>query len=121
MTRDDFYMDLWRDMCGLPEQEPTKPVTLAELQKTEWSAEFEQLMRNRLIMGALRYGRLHAKGKPQYDRVASMIKRLNKYQETGNKEYLIDVANLCLLEFEECYHPLAHFSAIDDGEHVKSI
>lgn len=31
-------------------------------------------------------------------------------------EYLVD---LCLLEFEECDHPKAHFDAIDDGEHVE--
>lgn len=99
-----------------------KSPTLEELKKSEWSPEFEGLMRNRLVMGALRYGKIHQKGKPQYDRVESMIKRLIKYKETGNKEYLVDVANLSLLEFEECNHPNQHFHSIDEhNEHVKPI
>jgi hypothetical protein len=93
-------------------------VSIEQLRETEWSPEFEQLMRNRLVMGAIRYGKLHAPGKSQYDRIASCIKRLKAYEETGNKEYLVDVANLCLLEFEECHHPKQHFAAIDDSGHV---
>ncbi len=36
---------------------PAPKFTLDELAASEWSPEFERLMRNRLIMGALRYGR----------------------------------------------------------------
>ena len=115
-----FLNNLWRWKCGLPETEEAKQVSsYEELKKTEWSEEFERLMRNRLIIGALRYGRLGAANKPQYDRANSMIKRLSKYKETGNKEFLVDVANLCLLEFVECSHPNQHFHAIDDGEHTE--
>lgn len=115
-----FLNNLWRWKCGLPETEEANQVSsYEELKKTEWSEEFERLMRNRLIIGALRYGRIGAANKPQYDRVNSMIKRLTKYQETGNKEFLVDVANICLLEFVECNHPKQHFHAIDDGEHTE--
>jgi hypothetical protein len=94
--------------------------TLADLERSEWSLAFERLMRNRLIMGALRYGRIHEPGKRKYNRVESMARRLAKYHETGNKELLVDVANLCLLEFEECHHPNAHFHSVDNTtEHVK--
>ena len=115
-----YLFNLWKWKCGLPEDEKPKgdPVQLEELKQTEWSVDFETLMRNRLIMGALRYGRIGAKNKPKYDRVSSMIKRLTKFQESGNKEFLVDVANLCLLEFVECNHPNQHFNSIDDGEHV---
>ena len=96
------------------------PVDIESLKKTEWSNEFEALMRNRLVLGAIRYGKLHAPGKPQYDRIASCMKRLQIYEETGNKELLVDVADLCLLEFEECHHPLEHFKAIDGHDfHVE--
>lgn len=105
----------------MEETEPNKPVTLDDLSTTEWSSDFEQLMRNRLILGALRYGRIGHKNKPKYDRVGSMKKRLLKYEKTGNREYLVDVANLCLLEFVECHHPLRHFNSIDDGEHVDTV
>lgn len=115
-----FLNNLWRWKCGLPETEEANQVSsYEELKESEWSEEFERLMRNRLIIGALRYGRIGAANKPQYDRVNSMIKRLMKYQETGNKEFLVDVANICLLEFVECNHPNQHFHAIDDGEHTE--
>lgn len=124
MQNSRFFLDnLWRWKCGLPELDGTEhaepTIDVDALRKSEWSNEFEQLMRNRLVMGAIRYGKIGAPGKPTYDRVASMQKRLAKYTETGNKEFLVDVANLCLLEFVECAHPNAHFSAIDDGEHVE--
>ena len=87
---------------------------LEALQETEWSPEFEGLMRRRLIMGAFRYGRLRDSRKPPYDRVVDMQRRLTQYVLTKNKELLVDVANLALLEFEEgdgC------FLVVDDGEH----
>jgi len=73
-------------------------------------------MRNRLIIGALRYGLLHAPGKKRYDRVAGARKRLAQYQETGNLECLVDVANMALLEFEESHHPCRHWGDIH-GDH----
>ena len=51
-------------------------------------------------------------------RIGSIVKRLMSYQETGNTELLVDVANLCLCEFVEGKHPNKHFRAVDDGEHV---
>lgn len=116
---DYFFRQAWRRSAGLEEEAPAKLVPSYEsLARTEWSPKFERYMRNRLIMGAIRYGLLHAEGKPQYDRVESMVKRLEKYRATGSLELLVDVANLALLEFEECHHPLAHWDSEDDGEHV---
>lgn len=103
--------------AGIHDTRPPK-VTLRELATSEWSTEFEQFMRNRLIMGALRYGKLGTPGKPVYDRTSSIQKRLTAYRTTGNKELLVDIANLCLCEFVECRHPLAHWHSVDDGEHV---
>jgi len=116
-----FLHNLWRWKSGLPElsEFQTDNISIKSLKETEWSNNFERLMRNRLIMGALRYGKLHAENKPQYNRIESIIKRARKYTDTGNKEFLVDMANFCLLEFEECKHINAHFSSIDDGDHVE--
>jgi hypothetical protein len=119
-----FINNLWRWKCGLPEkplQKNKQADTFSNLKKSEWDSKFEVLMRNRLILGALRYGKMKSANKPQYDRVSSMIKRLRNYSDSGNKEFLVDVANLCMLEFVECQHPNAHFSSVDDGEHVNEI
>ena len=96
-------------------------LNVKDLAQSEWSSEFEKLMRNRMIAGAFRYGKMNVKGKPQYARVESCLKRLKKFQETGNTEFLVDVANLCLIEFVEGIHPKKHFRSVDDGEHTKEV
>lgn len=95
---------------------------------SQWSPQFETYMRNRLLLGGMRYGKnfTNEPGKPQYDRVKSIRKRLDDYEVTGNLEKLVDVANLCMLEFEEGRHPLRHFrpgGADEDeaGEHVERV
>ncbi|MBF0253378.1 MAG: hypothetical protein HQL29_06130 [Candidatus Omnitrophica bacterium] len=121
VDREFFIKNLWRKKAGFPELDPPEPVDINDLAQSEWSAEFEQLMRNRLIMGAMRYGKLHEPGKAQYERTKSILRRISQYRVTGNKELLVDAANLCMLEFEECHHPEAPFHAVDDGEHVDKI
>jgi hypothetical protein len=91
---------------------------LSDLKKTEWSDRFERLQRNRLLVGAYRYGLLNAPGKSQYNRCDNIKERLKKYIETGNLEFLVDIANLAMLEFEEGKHPNRHFKSIDDVKHV---
>lgn len=94
---------------------------LSQLQHSQWSIEFEQLMRNRLLIGRFRYG-LMRKQKPNgYDNIGSALKRLKLYKETGNLEHLVDAANLCLVEFVTGQHPDKHFEAADDGEHVEKL
>lgn len=89
-----------------------------ELVNSEWSPVFEGLMRRRLIMGALRYGRLREEGKKKYDRIASIIQRLGLYQQDGNLEHLVDAANLCLCEFEEGKTDSKKcFNSLDDHNH----
>lgn len=115
-----FLKNLWRWAAGLPEIAEGAARYTEDMWQTEWSPRFEKLMRNRLIMGALRYGKLNAPGKPQYDRMASIQKRAKLYAETGNLEILVDIANLALLEFEEGRHPKRHFTAIDErDDHVE--
>ena len=114
-----FAMNAWKRSIGLPEEERPKSALLTlDEAKSNWSDTFIILMKNRRIMGAYRYG-LHTVIKKQYDCIGSAIKRLQKYQITGNTEYLVDAANLCSVEFEEGQHPNKHFSSIDDGEHTQ--
>jgi hypothetical protein len=119
-SREFYVMNAWRRMVGMSEVSEGNytPITIfkdvKELEKTEWSLKFEKYMRRRLVMGALRYGKINGKGKPKYDYVDAIIRRAELYRETGNQEYLVDVANCCLVEFEQAGHPKAHFSSIDD-------
>lgn len=114
MNKKFFIRNLWLWKCNLPEMNFDKEDYM-QLKKSEWSEEFEKLMKNRLLVGALRYGKLNT-DKPKYNRMESIKKRITVYQKTKNKEILVDVANLCLLEFEEGE---GIFKALDDSEHTK--
>jgi hypothetical protein len=101
-------------------ERPNYPMAppLDELQRTQWCREFEQLMRNRLIMGFFRYGDIHKNNTTTDAKIASLEKRLRLYRETGNLEVLVDMANIALVEFMHSTHPNKHFSAADDGTHI---
>lgn len=117
-----YEKNRWRLEHGIAE---TDYKEFDELKDTEWSKQFEGLMRNRLLMGAFRYGRMgHGgipKGKPHYNRAESVRKRLQFFEQTGNAEWLVDIANMALLMFEERVHPNFHFEAGDDGYHDEII
>lgn len=101
---------------------PTPKVRdLATMRKTEWSSDFERLMRNRLLMGAFRYGSMSDPAKGQFDCLGSIIDRARLYQQTGNDELLVDIANIALVEYVHGRHPLKHFRSADDGIHAAPI
>ena len=115
-----FINNLWRWKCGLPEIErkiyKTGRIKLEELEKSEWSDEFELLMRNRLLFGAFRYG-LFKNAEPNIELIKDVIRRIKEYIKTGNQEFLVDAANLCMCEFITPSVSNAHFLSIDDGKH----
>lgn len=113
--REWFLEDSKRHWAGKPPKfEPNITQSIEQLRVSEWSSLFEVMQRDRLVMGALRYGRIGEKGKPEYDRIESAMRRLKEYRKTGNDEHLVDVANIMLLEFVEGTHPNKHFSSIDE-------
>lgn len=62
-------------------------------------------------MGSLRYEDFATKrrGKCRYNYVAECLRRVREYDLTGNKEFLVDAANMCLLEFEFPFRPSTYF------------
>ena len=84
-----------------------------ELLKTQFHHEFVRLMENRMIMGAFRYGDVDGQDLSDYDFLSSIRKRLDLYEADGNREHLVDAANITGMAFRFDGHPLAHFKAID--------
>lgn len=76
----------------------------------QFSQEFLQGMLNRLAVGYYNYGPVR---RGTYDWIASLILRLNRYQESHNSENLIDAANYAMLEFLYPLDPHSHFWATD--------
>jgi len=103
---------------------PTGPVrrmpSLDELRAMQGSERFAWLCKNRMVLGAFRYGLLEEQrhGSP-YDNIGSAVRRLELYERTGNTECLCNAANLCMIEFEIGRHPTKHFRAADDGIHTE--
>lgn len=122
MTIDWFLRQAWRWSAGLPEERPPARLPdLPVLQQTEWSPDFEHLMRNRLIMGAFRYGLFNDPKKGHYDHTGAIAKHLLQYIDDGNLEHLVDIANLSLVEFCRSRHPKRHFNAQDDSTHARKV
>lgn len=91
----------------------------ADILKTEWSYRFEELMKKAMIMSYYKYGAIrknHSKDDNHMDAVANLIKRLEKYKETGNTEFLVDVANFAMIEFMSPQHKNAHFEGTDNSD-----
>lgn len=99
---------------------PLSQITLQELEReiieTTWDESFLRYMRNRLLMGRLRYGTKKFT-KVRYNYTKSVADKIRLYEQTGNRELLVDIANYCMLEFRHGRHPKAHFDATDDAQH----
>lgn len=86
------------------------------LPNTEFSESFTQGMRDRVEVSFHKYG-------PVADAVAhgakfveALEKRLSLYKETGNTEWLMDVANYAMFESMYPSHRNAHFRPTDADE-----
>jgi hypothetical protein len=55
---------------------PPAPMSTHAWRASEWSHEFERLMKNRMLVGGCRYGSLGAHGKPKWDRISDAKARL---------------------------------------------
>lgn len=96
---------------------------LPELREAQWNIRFFELCSNRMVLGAFRYGCLAAQKRYGNRRrnVDSIIERANLFLSTGNLEYLVDIANLAMVEFTIGQHPKRHWAATDDKVHTKSV
>lgn len=106
----------------------TEHVTLQVLDviASEVTPGFFQKMSNAMSVSFHKYGPVK-KGyqvergvdgsvKGDVDAVRSLEKRLALYKETGNTEWLVDVANFAMIEFTFPRHPDAHYRPTDADE-----
>lgn len=118
-TGQEFLDDLWRDMAGAPDPKPPKRLPSPDvLAQSEWSNRFEQLMRNRLIQGAFRYGLIAEQDLTKCNLLDEASIRMGRYKRSRNLEYLVDAANMLLLAFVAGERRGETLTSIDDGEHA---
>ena len=88
-----------------------------EILVTEYSRQFDALRKNRMLVSYYKYGPIETNYRNGLiEGIPSLEKRIEMYKETGNTEFLIDVANFAMIEFMHPQHPDAHFDPVDDGK-----
>ncbi|RWM84324.1 hypothetical protein [Mesorhizobium sp.] len=89
---------------------------MADLPTTEFDEGFVQGMRDRTAVSFFKYGPLANAVANKADFITALVTRLEKYKETGNTEWLMDVANYAMFEAMYPSHRNAHFRATDSDE-----
>lgn len=83
---------------------------------SETSRRFHKLMDGAMCVSFYKYGHVGDGYPERVNAIDSLKLRLKKYAQTGNAEYLVDVANFAMIEFMHPAHKKAHFKATDsDG------
>lgn len=90
--------------------------TSEQILHRDFSNEFVSLMKNRVVVSHHKYGWMSDMYPELAQAVKSIQTRVDKYLETGNKEWLIDVANFAMIEFKYPSLPEAHFKSTDSWE-----
>lgn len=91
----------------------SRPINMNE----EYSDRFDQLRKNRVEVSFYKYGPARANfATGNVQALPTMEKCIEKYNSTGNTEYLLDAANYLMFEFMYPHHKKAHFRATDSKE-----
>lgn len=81
--------------------------------RSEFDLAFLKGMLDRMGVSFYKYGPLKAAYPHDLDAIASLKVRLARYEEDGNTEWLMDVANFAMIEFMRPRHPQAHYAPQD--------
>lgn len=98
------------------ERKPTEEA-VRKILETEYSERFDDIRKNMMVISFYKYGPLrdnYEKFK-SIDAIKSLEKRLEKYKETGNTEFLADIANFAMIEFMHPSIEGAEYKPTDDG------
>lgn len=80
---------------------------------TEYSNRFDVLRKNRMETSYHKYGPLKENyGNRLVSAIDNLKKRLELYDQTGNTEYLCDIANFAMIEYMYPQHEKAHFDSL---------
>lgn len=83
----------------------------------EYSEHFDELRKNRFEVRYHKYGTARKNFRTgNVQALTSMERCIEKYNSTGNTEYLVDAANYLMFEFMYPQHPKAHFKATDSKD-----
>jgi len=100
----------------MEDEDSLKILITKKVPQTEFSKKFAEGMYNRMATSFFKYGKVAEAYPHKIDAIASLNVRLERYKETGNTEWLMDVANFAMIEYMHPKHPKAHFFATDSED-----
>src|SRR4051812_4066752 len=83
---------------------------------TEFSTEFFQGMVDRMTLSMYKYGKVSDAYPSRINALDSLQKRIEKYRDTGNTEFLMDVANFAMIEFMHPSLPNTFYTPTDSDQ-----
>lgn len=88
-----------------------------QILSTEYSERFDSIRKNMMVMSYYKYGPMEENYKHEkcLNAIGNIEKRLQKYKDTGNTEFLADIANFAMIEFMYPQNPKAHYKPTDTG------
>jgi hypothetical protein len=93
-------------------------VTSAGVPATEFDMNFPVKMAAAMMVSFHKYGRVAQAYPGKFDAIADIRARLRKYVETGDKQYLVDVANFAMIEAMHPRHENAHWGVNDEQSSI---
>lgn len=92
--------------------------TIEKVLSTEYSQEFDDKRKVRMVIGFHEYGPVKANTENGFIKAIDSAENcIELYKKTGNLKYVIDLANFAMMEYMFPQHPKAH---LDGGDTVKS-
>lgn len=82
----------------------------------EVNMDFLQRMADSMGMSFFKYGRIQDAYPTKVNAIESLKQRLAKYEQTGNSDFLVDVANFAMIEATFPAHKDAHYRFTDSNE-----
>lgn len=84
---------------------------------TEYSERFDKIRKDMMVVSYYKYGPMRDNYEKYkcMDALGNIEKRIAKYKETGNTEFLADVANFAMIEFMYPSVPGAKYIPTDNG------
>jgi hypothetical protein len=93
-----------------------KNSNISDKLEKEYSSEFDEKRKNRVFTSFYKYGSAEKNYKRgNIQALPTMQLCIEKYNQTGNTEYLADAANYIMFEYMYPQHPNAHFTATDSN------
>jgi DNA/RNA-binding domain of Phe-tRNA-synthetase-like protein len=91
--------------------------TREQILSRDYSQEFDKGRQDRIVQSWYKYG-YASENYPTglASAIGSLYKRLELYKQTGNREYLMDIANFAMIEYMYPQHPNAHYRVVPSEE-----